>query len=328
VIRRGGAAVGLLPAAIAVAGATLVALLMPAGEASAGLNPRVPDPYRSLLEQAASACAGLPPEVLAAQLMQESGFDPSATSLAGAVGIAQFMPATWTAWGRDADRNGVASPFDPADAIDAQGRLMCDLLRRAEASTLPGDPLQLALAGYNAGWGAVLAYGGIPPYAETRAYVAKIVTLAAQFAGGSGFATAGVFGDLPRANPRSVNQAITFARAAVQAPDVWYRRCLNFVAQAYGYRFSGTSYAIDHYRVVMPASMRHDGDRRPPPGALLFWDTGSRAGHVALYLGGGLVATNDIDAPGAISIVAAAEVERRWGATYLGWSPPYFPAGG
>jgi Transglycosylase SLT domain len=114
------------------------------------------------------------------------------------MGIAQFMPGTWVEWGTDVDGNGAASPFDPADAIDAQGRFMCDLLRRA--SGLAGDPVQLALAGYNAGWGAVLRYGGIPPYAETQDYIARITAMAAQFraaqSGGS-FADAGAFGPSP-----------------------------------------------------------------------------------------------------------------------------------
>jgi hypothetical protein len=301
------------------------------GPAAARLSDAVPAEYRGLIAQAAEDCPGLPAEVLAAQLHEESGFNPAAISPAGAMGIAQFMPGTWVDWGRDADGNGTASPFDPVDAIDAQARLMCDLLRRAETSALAGDPIELALAGYNAGWNAVLRYGGIPPYVETLDYVARITALAAQFraaqSGGS-FADAGAFGALPRANPHTVAEALAYADAATAGPHEWYRRCLSFVAHAYGWNHSGTLYAIDHYRVVMPSSMRHDGDRNPSPGALLFWDTGGRAGHVALYLGGGLIASNDIVQAGAISIVPATEIERKWGATYVGWAPPYFPRAG
>ncbi|GAA0347271.1 hypothetical protein [Streptomyces blastmyceticus] len=60
----------------------------------------------------------------------------------------------------------------------------------------------------------------------------------------------------------------------------------------------------------------------------MFWTTGSRAGHVALYVGNGKIASNDIETPGRISIVPATDIETKWGATYLGWSPPYFPQGG
>jgi Transglycosylase SLT domain/D-alanyl-D-alanine carboxypeptidase/Putative Flp pilus-assembly TadE/G-like len=106
----------------------------------------------------------VPMNVLAAQLYAESGFNPFARSPAGAEGIAQFMPGT-------ADAYGLRNPFDPIAAIDAQAHLMSDLLKQF------GGKVALALAGYNAGAGAVEQYGGVPPYAETRAYVAKILGL-------------------------------------------------------------------------------------------------------------------------------------------------------
>jgi hypothetical protein len=103
----------------------------------------------------------VPMNLLAAQLYAESGFNPFARSAAGAVGIAQFMPGTARSY-------GLANPFDPRAAIDAQGHLMSDLLKEFHTASL-------ALAAYNAGSGAVHRSGGMPPYAETRAYVAKIL---------------------------------------------------------------------------------------------------------------------------------------------------------
>ena len=115
--------------------------------------------------------------LLSAQLYAESGFNPFARSPAGAEGIAQFMPGTAEALGLD-------DPFDAAAAIDAQAHLMRDLLRRFGS-------VPLALAAYNAGAGAVERYGGIPPFAETRAYVARILGLLGGAgdlpAGGAGF---------------------------------------------------------------------------------------------------------------------------------------------
>ena len=175
-------AVVAIPVAVVIA--TMAVILGVSAPAAARLNDAVPAEFRGFIEQAAEDCPGLPAEVLAAQLQQESGFNPAAVSPAGAMGIAQFMPGTWAAWGRDANGNGVASPFEPADAIDAQGRFMCDLLRRAETSGLTGGPIQLALAGYNAGWGAVLRYGGIPPFEETQEYVTRITAIAAQLRAG------------------------------------------------------------------------------------------------------------------------------------------------
>jgi soluble lytic murein transglycosylase-like protein len=99
--------------------------------------------------------------LLAAQIAQESGFDPGARSAAGAEGIAQFMPGT-------ASSIGLRDPFDPASAIDAQAHLMRDLLRRFGS-------VALALAAYNAGDGPVAACGCVPPIPETVAYVAAIL---------------------------------------------------------------------------------------------------------------------------------------------------------
>ena len=101
--------------------------------------------------------------LLAAQLYAESDFNPFATSPAGAQGIAQFMPGT-------ARGMGLEDPFDPGAAIDAQAHLMRDLLRRFGA-------VPLALAAYNAGPAPVAACGCVPPYPETRGYVARILGL-------------------------------------------------------------------------------------------------------------------------------------------------------
>src|SRR5579863_8285772 len=104
------------------------------------------------------------PEFLAATLLQESAYDPNAISSAGALGIAQFMP--------DTARDEGVDPFDPLDAIAGSSRLLGSYVR-AYAGVY-SDPYAAALAAYNAGPGAVERYHGIPPYAETRDYVATI----------------------------------------------------------------------------------------------------------------------------------------------------------
>ena len=135
------------------------------GHVHHGLPSFVPPRFHDEIARA-SRRWNVPMNVLAAQLYAESGFNPFARSPAGAQGIAQFMPGTAQAYGLD-------DPYDPVAAIDAQAHLMSDLLKRF------GGKLSLALAGYNAGPGAVDSHGGIPPYAETRAYVAKILGLLA-----------------------------------------------------------------------------------------------------------------------------------------------------
>jgi len=134
----------------------------------------VPREYRKAIKQAAKECPELTPKLLAAQLDQESGFDPEAVSRAGAEGIAQFVPDTWAVWGQDLDGDGAASPYNAREAIDAQARLMCFLIFEAKASGIDGDPIDLALAAYNAGWSQVVRYDGIPPFPETEAYVDRI----------------------------------------------------------------------------------------------------------------------------------------------------------
>jgi hypothetical protein len=130
---------------------------------SSDLPAFVPTQYRDPLLRSGSRW-NVSPGLLAAQLMAESGFNPRAVSAAGALGIAQFMPAT-------ARTYGLRDPFDPIASIDAQAHLMSDLLRRFHS-------VSLALAAYNAGTGAVASCSCVPPYPETRAYVARILALA------------------------------------------------------------------------------------------------------------------------------------------------------
>ncbi len=109
--------------------------------------------------------AEIDPGFLAATLLQESGFDPTIVSWAGAIGIGQFMIGTADGYGLD--------PFEPGPSIDATADLLARYVRRYR--TYPGaDPYALALAAYNAGPGAVERYGGVPPYAETIAYISDI----------------------------------------------------------------------------------------------------------------------------------------------------------
>jgi hypothetical protein len=132
------------------------------GSGSAGLPDFVPGAYHGMIERAAArwnVAGGL----LAAQLEAESGFDPNASSPAGAEGIAQFMPSTAASY-------GLRNPFDPAAAIDAEAHLMSDLIRQFGS-------VSLAIAAYNAGPAPVAACQCVPAIPETQAYVARILGL-------------------------------------------------------------------------------------------------------------------------------------------------------
>ena len=143
----------------------------------------VPAEYEALVQQAAQTCPGITAPLLAAQLEQESGWNPNAVSPVGGQGLSQFMPGTWIGEGIDGDGDGVRDPFDPADGIASQASFMCKLFAAVTADrSLTGDPIDLALAGYNAGLGAVQRYNGVPPYAETQGYIVRIRNLMAKYA--------------------------------------------------------------------------------------------------------------------------------------------------
>ncbi|WP_436774448.1 NlpC/P60 family protein [Yinghuangia sp. YIM S09857] len=141
---------------------------------------QVPAEYREWVIRAGQTCPEVTPQLLAAQLEQESGWNPTVVSPVGAMGIAQFMPGTWPNWSEDNDGGGV-SPYHPGDAIMAAARYDCALAKIVrgyiESGRASGDVQDLMLAAYNAGPNAVLNYRGIPPYAETQNYVRVIRTL-------------------------------------------------------------------------------------------------------------------------------------------------------
>jgi soluble lytic murein transglycosylase-like protein len=127
---------------------------------SATLNAPVPTYLSGVIHDAARE-HGVDPRLIAAVVRRESAWNPRAVSPVGAQGLMQLMPAT-------AKFLGVTNVFDERQNIFGGTRYLRTLL-----DTFDGD-LNLTLAAYNAGPGAVRKYNGIPPYRETRAYVAAI----------------------------------------------------------------------------------------------------------------------------------------------------------
>jgi soluble lytic murein transglycosylase-like protein len=121
---------------------------------------RVDAPFSSLIVEAARA-HGVDPQLLVEVARRESHFNPNAVSPVGACGLMQLMPAT-------ARLLGISNIFDVRENVFGGARYLRQLL-----DAYHGD-LDLTLAAYNAGPGAVQKYNGVPPFPETRAYVTSI----------------------------------------------------------------------------------------------------------------------------------------------------------
>src|SRR5262249_49810869 len=146
--------------------ATLPTLPTAAISATGGASSLPADtPYGAQITAAAQA-NGLDPSLLAGLIQQESGFDPSARSGAGAEGLTQLMPGT-------AATLGVTNPLDPAQSIAGGAKSL-----KQQLDAFGGDVTR-ALAAYNAGPAAVQRFGGVPPYAETQNYVRDVQANAA-----------------------------------------------------------------------------------------------------------------------------------------------------
>ncbi len=166
----------------------------------------VPAAYQQLVSRWGNLCPAINPALLAAQLYQESGFNPRAQSHAAAQGIAQFIPGTWATHGIDGDGDGDRDVWDPADAIPSAATYDCTLASYVE--DVGGNLTENMLASYNAGAYAVIKYGGVPPYEETQNYVKRIRELEKSFAAPVG-----------RVDPsRQAAGAIAFAQKKLGTP--------------------------------------------------------------------------------------------------------------
>lgn len=170
--RAAASTVGATPAPRTTASATGGLPPRPAGGAVGGWAARLPAGGRAwsgAIEQAALR-HGVEPELLAALVWTESGFQPDAVSHAGAIGLAQLMPATAAGLGVD--------PHDPQQNLDGGARFLRAMLDQFGSE-------ELALAAYNAGPGRVARTGGIPNIPETQAYVPKVLGQYQQLRGGA-----------------------------------------------------------------------------------------------------------------------------------------------
>lgn len=135
-------------------------------------------PMDDIFEEA-SLATGVDVRLLKAVGKAESGFDASATSHCGAMGVMQLMPST-------AASLGVQNAYDARENIMGGARYLASLLEQYQ-----GD-VRLALAAYNAGSGNVAKYGGVPPFKETQAYISRVLEYAGEDIGTGQYVTSGM----------------------------------------------------------------------------------------------------------------------------------------
>lgn len=297
------AAIGVGATAAVIAAALVQAAGdTPAGKAL-GLSVSVPGKYKGLIEDGGKVCPEVTPNLLAALLTQESGFNKRAKSPAGALGIAQFMPGTWEAGAIDGDKDGDRDIWDPKDAIPSAAKHLCDIAESVK--DVPGNKQSNMLAAYNAGAPAVKKYGGVPPYRETQNYVKSISSLADKPVGGTGRST----------TTEQVVTAVNAANDVVGTPYSWgggnasgksTGTCCSPRGQSgtniAGFDCSGlTLYAYAQAGVSLPrtAAQQYAASEPVNPknarvGDLVFYgSSASSLHHVGIYVGGGYM----IDAP-------------------------------
>lgn len=296
--------VGTLAAAGSLAGGA-------AGGAVALAKGAVPAQYQALVQKWGNLCPAINPALLAAQLYQESGFNPKAQSPAAAQGIAQFIPGTWATHGIDGNKDGVRDVWDPQDAIPSAAYYDCELAKYVKDA--PGDPTHNMLAAYNAGPYAVIKYGGVPPYSETQNYVKTITDLSKSFAR-----------PVTRVEPsKQAAQAIQYAQQKLGTPYLWG----GTGTAEQGGRFDCSGLTQAAYRtagIELPrvANDQYNAGPHPSrdellPGDLVFFSddlTNSRAiRHVGIYVGGGYMI--DAPRPGAVVRFSRMDTPDYFGAT-------------
>ena len=170
--------------AFAIAGVAVlatVAIIMATTPGSANTGPLpgvdVPASYRPYIAEAAASCPALTPPKVAGQVMEESGFSPTATTTSsGGAGLAGLTDDEWDMWKPwlDADR------LDPQANFLALAHRVCDLVGRMRVADLTGDPWTLAVAAYHTSLAAVIEANGVP--AAASGYVDRVVRYSAWYA--------------------------------------------------------------------------------------------------------------------------------------------------
>ncbi|MGI5347352.1 NlpC/P60 family protein [Streptomyces sp. CA-250714] len=296
---------------------------------------RVPQEYAVWIERAGKECPEVSAPLIAAQIAAESGWNPNAKSPAGAHGLSQFMPGTWETWGVDAagkdgspEPDGRADPFTPGDAIMTQARYDCWLAGKVKSLGTGGDPTRLMLAAYNAGPGAVQKSGGIPPYPETQAYVARITASMVQYTGEGPEAAEGMDGqDAPAEDGGEFGgRIVAYAKKWLGTPYSWGGGgtdgpgkgfaqgagtvgfdCSSLVQYAV-YRASGGKTLLPRTSQIQVTKGRPVARDAMRPGDVIGFNLNGSYDHIGIYLGN----RQFIHAPKTGDVVKISQLDERY----------------
>jgi cell wall-associated NlpC family hydrolase len=287
--RVAAAAAGLvlLPAAMIGAVAAGLAQLPPAAAASPLAITDIPADLLPLYTQAAATCPGLPWPVLAGVGKVESDHNrpPGQVSSAGAQGPMQFLPATWASYGLDADGDGTADPFDPADAVPAAADYLCQ--HGAASDT------RRAVASYQCGGVARCLQAAVGP----GGYATRVLAWAEKYSDGTASGSA------------AATVAVQVALAQVGTPYVW-----GGETPGAGFDCSGlVQYAYAQAGIALPRTAQTQYNlgpllpvvTEPAAGDLLFFGTDpTHVTHVGIALG----ESRMVDAPHTGALVRVEPV--------------------
>lgn len=296
---------------------------------AAALNSKkIPAEYLPWVQKAGQVCPEISSPLIAAQIEQESSWNPQAESHDDqgrpiAQGISQFIPATWATWGQDvASKDGTPQPdgikdvWTPGDAIIAQAKYDCWLAKKMQgllkAGAVHGDLVSLTLAAYNAGPDAVEKAGGIPSIPETQGYVKRIQGLMAQYtAVGSSTAT-GFGARVIAAAEKWKGTPYSWGGGTVDGPSEGFAQGSGIV----GFDCSGlVQYAVyqaSHGTVMLARTTTEQVKQGSSvtqaelrPGDVIYFAlNGSGYDHVGIYVGGGRM----IHAPRTGEVISYADI--------------------
>ncbi|MFI9724532.1 NlpC/P60 family protein [Streptomyces sp. NPDC052396] len=264
-----------------------------------GLNTsKVPAKYVNLVMEAGTMCKTVSPPLIAAQIESESSWDPGAISRDPvthepiAYGISQFIPATWTQYGRDENNDGTADPMDPQDAIPAQGRYDCAVAK--DVANVPGDPVANMLAAYNAGPQAVINANGVPNISETQDYVKSIKAAMAKYTAALSDQPASSFGlGVIAAAEKQLDIPYVWGGGDITGPSDGGFDCSGLVLYAV-YQASGGKIELPHSSQSQATMGREIPRDQMQPGDVIAIQTEpGDYSHVVIYYGGGKI----IEAP-------------------------------